>query len=641
MNRADSLYTYNPGQALQLLESALSSAIQNNDKDLQSDCYVVIAKVNIHLGQYDIAVRNFRRAQSTRDQQPVGNRTRTERAAEQSESMSYEFSSATAVRTPSKYNPYRIQKMLAMALRRQGAFTEAIAEFEAYASMASSRNDTLELVSAWNFIGDMYLNLNQPDLAQSYYERSARYSGDDYLVERVKADVGIGNAEQRRGNYDKAVSQYEAAEVSLDQIDTDTLPTTLNTRIASAYNQVGRTDREIALRSQNVIELAERDEGSSRLIDEEVMLANSYLSVGNTTSAFTLLNQAKNRAEASGDLRRLADAWKGLSKYYEAKGEVSEALNAYRNFVEITDSVEAKERQLLSSQLAGVNTVNQQLLRLESLESEMRVSEQQILLLEQQKEIQSSALKQRNSIIIFLSVGLVLVLVAITWIIIVSRKRNRANQMLALKSLRSQMNPHFIFNALNSINGFISRKQEREANKYLAEFSKLMRSVLEDSQEDFLTLRDELENLERYTKLEHSRFDDKFHYQIKVDEAIDKDKWLIPPMLLQPYVENAVWHGLRYLEKPGKLEIRIEEINDALFVTIEDNGVGRSRSQELKTVNQKKGKSTGIKNTTERLKILNELYKTDYQIEVSDLDSNDENIGTKVVVRIPKQSNNE
>lgn len=649
MNRADSLFIYNPGQALQLLESALSTAIQSENVNLESDCYVVIAKVNNHLGQHDIAVRNLRRAQSVRTR-PVqisrSNSVQTESMVsnvQDDDGVSYDYNTSGNTTSSAKYSSYRIQKMLGTSLRRQGLLTEAITELELYSQLASSRNDTLELISTWNLIGDIYLNLNQPNQAQTYYERGASYTGTELMSEVVKSNVGIGNAEVRRGNYDRAVSQYVIAEESLNQIEnrTDTLPTQLSTRIAEGYNQVGRTDREIALRSRNVADLSERAESPSRLIDEEVSLANSYLTEGNTSSAFSLLNQAKNRAEASGDLSRLASAWKGLSKYYEAEGDVSNALDAYRNFVEITDSVEAAERNRLSAQLAGANTVNQQLLRLESLESEMRVSEQRMLLLQQDKELQSSALRQRNSIIIFLSVGLLLVLVAITWIIVVSRKRNRANQMLALKSLRAQMNPHFIFNALNSINGFISRKQEREANKYLAEFSKLMRSVLEDSQEEFLSLRDELENLERYTKLEHSRFDDKFSYEIQVDDAIDKDQWSIPPMLLQPYVENAVWHGLRYLESPGLLSIRVAEEGSILTVTIEDNGVGRTKSQTLKTKNQKKNKSTGIKNTAERLKLLNELYKTQYHIEVSDLHPEKENTGTRVVVRMPNQPNHE
>lgn len=644
MNRADSLFAYDPGASLALLESALSDALRSRDKNLESDCYVVIAKVNNHLGQYDIAVRNLRRAQALRSASPAPTRSsRNQPAEDAAEADEVSISSYSNSRgfVRAKYSPFKIQKLLALTLRRQGLYREAIQEFETYASLASSYGDTLELIATWNLIGDTYLNLNLPDEAQRYYERSAQYSGTDFLPEQVKANIGIGNAESQRGNYEGAEFKYTAAEESLDKIQADTAYTSLNSRIAEGYSQVGRTDREIELRRRNVNDLENRPESYGRLIDEEVLLANSYLEEGNTSNAFDLLMRAKRRAELAHNLEQVAQALKGLTKYYEAQGEVSMALDAYRSYVEINDSIEEMESSRLKAQIAGANTINQQLLRLESLESEMRVSEQQIQILEQDRELQAGSIRQQNLLILFLTIGLLIVSVAIVWIIVESRKRNRANQMLALKSLRSQMNPHFIFNALNSINGFISRKQEKEANKYLAEFSKLMRSVLEDSQEDFLTLREEIDNLERYTKLEHSRFQDKFEYQIKVDDSIDRDQWSVPPMLLQPYVENAVWHGLRYLEEPGRLVIQMEEREDHLRVIIEDNGVGRKRSEELKTRNQKKNKSTGIKNTSERLKLLNSLYKTNYRIDVEDSEPHSENTGTKVMIRIPKRQNHE
>ena len=158
-----------------------------------------------------------------------------------------------------------------------------------------------------------------------------------------------------------------------------------------------------------------------------------------------------------------------------------------------------------------------------------------------------------------------------------------ANNLLALKSMRSQMNPHFIFNALNSVNSFIAVNDERNANRYLSEFSVLMRSVLENSDEDFIPFSKEIELIELYVKLEHNRFKEKFDYSITIDEAIDLDEYTIPPMLLQPYIENAIWHGLRYKDGKGTLEIVIGVRDDtSLVVTIRDNGVGRKRSQELK-----------------------------------------------------------
>ena len=197
------------------------------------------------------------------------------------------------------------------------------------------------------------------------------------------------------------------------------------------------------------------------------------------------------------------------------------------------------------------------------------------------------------------------------------------------------MNPHFIFNALNSVNSFIASNDERTANKYLSDFSQLMRSVLENSEEDFIPLANEIELLKMYTKLEHFRFKDKFEYQFTVDEKINMNEFVIPPMLLQPYVENAVWHGLRYKEEKGKLDIKFESVSeDTVRIIIEDNGIGRSKSKAIKTENQKKQKSKGMGNIQKRIAILNEMYDDKVEVMVENVFENEE--GTRVILKLKK-----
>ena len=198
------------------------------------------------------------------------------------------------------------------------------------------------------------------------------------------------------------------------------------------------------------------------------------------------------------------------------------------------------------------------------------------------------------------------------------------------------MNPHFIFNALNSVNQFISQQDERTANQFLSEFALLMRLVLENSQEDFIPLQKEQEILSLYLKLEHHRFRDKFDYEIKVDENVNPEAIQIPPMLIQPYIENAVWHGLRYKNEKGKLLLHFYRQNGHLVAEITDDGIGRQRSAELKTENQKKHNSTGLKNIEERLAIINKVYQLDYRVHIEDRKNN----GTQVSVYLPvmKQS---
>lgn len=201
--------------------------------------------------------------------------------------------------------------------------------------------------------------------------------------------------------------------------------------------------------------------------------------------------------------------------------------------------------------------------------------------------------------------------------------------------MRSQMNPHFIFNALNSVNSFIAVNDERNANRYLSEFSTLMRSVLENSDEDFIPFTKELELLELYVKLEHNRFKDKFDYEIKIGKDINLEQFAIPPMLLQPYIENAIWHGLRYRKEKGKLEISMKLKNpDVLSVVILDNGIGRKKSEKLKTKNQLKQKSKGMSTIKNRIAILNSMYKDKISVKVSNALENGE--GTKVELILKK-----
>ena len=244
---------------------------------------------------------------------------------------------------------------------------------------------------------------------------------------------------------------------------------------------------------------------------------------------------------------------------------------------------------------------------------------------------------KRQKLIIYSLIGGLILLLIVGFLMFKYIKQQRlANNLLALKSLRSQMNPHFIFNALNSVNSFIASNDERAANKYLSDFSLLMRSVLENSEEDFIPLEKEMELLELYTKLEHFRFQDKFDYNITIDKNIHINDFVIPPMLLQPYIENAVWHGLRYKKTKGRLEIAVSQTNsEEIQISITDNGIGREKSKALKTENQKKQNSKGMGNIKKRVSILNAMYKDKVDVFIDDL-TNNEDTGTKVIVTIKK-----
>ncbi|NVO04337.1 MAG: histidine kinase, partial [Bacteroidetes bacterium] len=207
---------------------------------------------------------------------------------------------------------------------------------------------------------------------------------------------------------------------------------------------------------------------------------------------------------------------------------------------------------------------------------------------------------------------------------------------LEQKSLRLQMNPHFIFNSLNSIQSFVISNDTDKAILYLAKFAQLMRLILTNTRESFITVKDELKALSYYMDIERLRFDNKFEFEIILDKDIDDDFVGIPPMIIQPYIENAILHGINYKEGKGKLTISIKLEEDTLLCIIEDDGVGREKAMEFKQQIGLKHKSRGMEITKERLEILNRQHKGQTSVRIIDLrDENGKAIGTKVELSIP------
>jgi len=219
---------------------------------------------------------------------------------------------------------------------------------------------------------------------------------------------------------------------------------------------------------------------------------------------------------------------------------------------------------------------------------------------------------------------------------------NKQIAEIRMIALRAQMNPHFIFNSLNSIQHFITIREKEEALSYLSKFSKLIRKILENSRENTVSISNELQLLELYIQLEQLRFNNKFDYHIAVDEKIDTENIEIPPLLIQPYIENAILHGLINKNSKGDLWLSLEKNNGLLICKIEDNGIGRERAQEIEQKKISKHKSLGIKVTNERISTLSALL--DYKMEVviedlfetkTALEEAPQPAGTRVTISIP------
>jgi len=201
------------------------------------------------------------------------------------------------------------------------------------------------------------------------------------------------------------------------------------------------------------------------------------------------------------------------------------------------------------------------------------------------------------------------------------------------KALSSQMNPHFIFNALTAIQHFIIKKDKYEAYNYLTQFAQLVRAILKNSENGFICLKEELELLGNYLDLEQVRFENKFDYSINIDTNIDINALTFPSMLIQPYAENAIRHGFMHKEGKGNLDISLELDGDVLVCVIQDNGIGRKKSKSLNK--DSKHQSFAMNINERRLELLNQLYKRNLSLKVEDLYDGKQPLGTKVTLYIP------
>lgn len=209
-----------------------------------------------------------------------------------------------------------------------------------------------------------------------------------------------------------------------------------------------------------------------------------------------------------------------------------------------------------------------------------------------------------------------------------------------MQALRAQMNPHFMFNSLNSINNFILKNDPDNASGYLTKFSRLMRLILDNSRSEWVLLENELKSLELYIQLEAVRFDHAFSYSIEVNQDINTETVIVPPLIVQPYVENAIWHGLLHRKEPGgKLDIHLWKNNGILYIEIEDNGVGRDEAMRQKSKTATKQKSHGMKITAERIDIVNKVYNVDAGVAITDVKNETGGNGTRVLITLKYKTN--
>jgi len=336
--------------------------------------------------------------------------------------------------------------------------------------------------------------------------------------------------------------------------------------------------------------------------------------------AFWEINQAESMQRYYG---QMFSVYKRIYKLLKATGEVIPALKNHELMAAYKDSF-------------NVTTANIDEKKLQA-RFQTEKYQQQLELLEKDNILKQSQIK--NNRLVLFGTAIVLLFILVVLMLYFRQHRLRSAQeklQLEQRLLRSQMNPHFIFNSLASIQNFIVKQDDTRASIYLSRFSELVRSILHNSMREKITLEEELNTVENYLELQRIRFPEKFDYSIEVDETLDPESIFLPPMLSQPFIENAIEHGIKSKGSKGHINVMFKKQNGSLVFEIEDDGIGRQMAREILLKRDKKHKSLATHITRERIRILNKKLRQKISLNIIDL-KNDlaEAVGTKVVFEIP------
>jgi len=347
-------------------------------------------------------------------------------------------------------------------------------------------------------------------------------------------------------------------------------------------------------------------------------LAKVYERKKNIKTALRFANESLSLARSGKARHFILDGYMILSRLYRQAAMVDSAYYFLNQYTGLRDSILTSQFIWKLTNYKNQAEYKKKIDQLAALDTENKAKE---------KELEQKSLSQRV-LLIFLFIAATsgfFIYKSLT----LKRKNEKLENLnrqsalqkhvtdLEMQALRAQMSPHFIFNCLSSINRFILKNETDAASGYLTKFSRLIRMVLMNSQKPSICLEDELETLRLYQDMEALRFKNSFDYKISFLNSIDVSNIFIPPMLMQPFAENAIWHGLMHKEGQGHLEIELHHDDKFLFCTVTDNGIGRQKASDLKSKSAEKHKSMGLQITRERLELMqkDQDYKTSFAIE--------------------------
>lgn len=460
-------------------------------------------------------------------------------------------------------------------------------------SIGNKRGEAKSLES----IGILYENLNQIEKALENFKQA------EIIYNELKDEPALTNLFVNYGNTYYRVKNFVAAEEYFDKAIVLANKIQDLRMIGISYGNIGLILSEKGEYEKSIQNFRQALNYSVQTGEKRGFL-NQYLNMSKTFLKMSLLDsamaygvKANNLALNIGLIELAISTEKNLSEIYDAKGDFKNAFVHYKSYKLFSDSMVTVTKQKQMSELFVKYET-----RLQANENEQ---------LKQRNKINELTIK--NNRFTFLTICLALAAILLIVAIIYFRNKARYQEEkanLEQMTLRLQMNPHFIFNAVNSIQRYILQKDKHEAYTYLTKFSQLMRDVLNTANEKNVTLTRELEMLNLYIELEQLRFEDSFDFSLELQDDIDTDSVYLPGLLIQPFVENAIWHGIMPLEnsRRGILKVKLKRQGKAILIQIEDNGIGREQSEKIKK--SANHKSMGMKLSKKRL----ELFKNNNNV---------------------------
>lgn len=470
-------------------------------------------------------------------------------------------------------------------------------------------------------LGKAFWEIGELDKAIEYQEKSLQ--GCKELQDKkgiASAHLNLGTIYSAQGKNEKAEKAFSRAKVMAHEIQAVTIE-------AIAYNNIAWTKcerGEYESATEEVLtglKIAEKKGDAYYIIPFYMTLGEINFATKNYKICLEHLQVARTIAEEHGYKRVLPDLYLKMSNCYKALDDIEQQFDYYTLYAASKDSL------YNDAKIQGTK-------RLEArYKNEKRLKE--IELLQKDKAY-------RQSVMIGVVITSVLIIIVLILVFFQQRLRtqhqktelNRKALELEHRLLRLQINPHFIFNALNSIQKFFVQGDEANVYQSIGDFSALMRGVLENSDKTFVSIAEELKVLELYVKIEQLRVKNRFDVEFSIAPDIDVHQTEVPSMLLQPYVENAIWHGLMHREDGGKVVIEVKRAARYLQFTVEDNGVGREKTKNMQQKHPKTHQSKGLQLMEDRVQVINRMRDLDLSITIQDLYDNAQATGTRVCIQM-------